>query len=728
METAIKFSMYQSKESKEKVDISVDEYCDMILKGKFQDQVLEARILKSKDETKYKAFKNTMPTIISSAIMNAGSKIANNVKELNGLICIDIDESVGIELITEVNKDPFTFISHRSIGGDGLCVFIKINSNKFIESFNEIGQYFWDKYNIVIDQSCKNINRLRFLSYDPSLYRNDSSKKFIAKTRLKKEPKKEEFIFVKSDFSEIIDKVKDLDLCQDNYDRYCKIGFAIGSQFGAQGLDYFKAICQSGSKYDPKEIEKHYKNFCKQGSVSIATFYFFVKEANIEIYSDNTKAAIKAVQVQKAQGIATVESVSKQLKVLKINVDEVLIKDLIDSKIDFKVSEDISNMAKLENFIVENYAPERNTITNEIKVDELVIDDYKLNTIYKTAAKVLDFSVSKADVRDVINSDSTKDFNPLNAFFSNREFTKGSLDAYIDCVHPQTEYNRWAFKKWIVGCVHNWLSPLNETKVSPLTFVLCGQKQGTGKTSFFRNLLPNELSEYLIEKKIDANEKDSMYNLAKGLICFDDEFGGLGSKDVKDFKRVADTNWIDIRLPYSAYYTKIKRKAGICGTTNEHNVLKDVTGNRRLLPCNVERIDYDKMVSIDTDSLWREAFSLWRSTDYDWKIYTTEDIEFLNNHTSVNIDINPIEELFFNLFSITENEAYRNESIYNQGDLLDFMNRNTATKVSKFDIKDIFIKNKIGYQAHRFNGFVKKGVKLYTRERDSEEKNDEIPF
>jgi len=108
--------------------------------------------------------------------------------------------------------------------------------------------------------------------------------------------------------------------------------------------------------------------------------------------------------------------------------------------------------------------------------------------------------------------------------------------------------------------------------------VLCGQKQGTGKTSFFRNLLPKELRKYLIEHRIDAKDKDSIYNLVKGLIVLDDEFGGLATKDVKDFKKIADANLIDIRLPYSAFYSKMKRKASLAGTSNESDVLKDVTG------------------------------------------------------------------------------------------------------------------------------------------------------
>ena len=721
----IKFSLYNSVGSKEKVDILCTDYCEMIIKGKYQDLVLNARAVK-KDEAKYKALKQKMPCITGSAIMNQGEKNKANIQHLNGLIVLDIDDDVNLELVNKINADQYTYISHRSFGGDGLCVFIKINPNKFLESFNELGQYYWDNFNLIIDQSCKNTNRLRFLSYDPYLFQNEKSKKFVAKTKIKKEVQKENFVFAKDDFTDIIDKVKDIDLCQDDYKRYCEIGFAIGSHFGTQGLDYFKAICQSGSKYDPKQIEKHYKNFCKQGGITISTFYYYVKEAGIEIYSEKTKATIKAVNVQKAQGKATLESVSNVLNIQKIEVDEKLINDLIESKIEYKIQEDLSNMAKLENFIIENYAPERNTITSEIKIDNVVIDDHKLNSIYKTACKILDFNVSKSDVRDIINSDSTKDFNPLNAFFSNKEFKTEQIDAYINCIQPQSEYNRWAFKKWIVGTVHNWISPLSETKVSPLTFVLCGQKQGTGKTSFFRNLLPGELKDYLIEKKIDANDKDSMYNLAKGLICFDDEFGGLATKDVKDFKRVADTNWIDIRLPYSAYYTKIKRRASICGTTNEANVLKDVTGNRRLLPVNVESIDYDKMISIDTDSLWREAFNLWRN-DFDWKIYKGEDIDYLNEHTTTNLDVNPVEEIFFSHFSLEETTTHSEKTIMNQGDILNYLNIHSGINVSKYDIKDIFTKNKMIYKVYKVKNVLKKGILLY-KEATFVQNNNEVPF
>jgi len=724
----IKFSSYKTVQDKNKIDIDLQFYIDSVKNGKYQDIILGARSVKN-DKQKYKEFKSQMPCITGSAIMNQGSKIESNIQEMNGLIVIDIDDTVDIETITKINLDKYTFISHRSFGGDGVCIFVKINPNKFLESFNELGQYYWDNFNLTIDPSCKNKNRLRYFSYDPYLFYNDKAKKYIAKSKIDK-VKKENFIFVQDDFSIILDKISTIDLCQDDYSRYVNIGFAIGSQFGENGLNYFKSICQNGSKYNPKDIEKHYKNFCKSGSVTIATFYHYVKQEGIEIYSEKTKKTITTVAAQKAQGTPTIESVKKHItEVLKLNApDENLIKQLIESKIDYSagIENDETEVNQLKMFIAENFNPIRDTITNEIFINKVLLDDIKLNTIYFAAKNCLDFNVNKSDVRDMINSEATQNYNALNEFFKFKTFEAGTIEKYVDCIEPKTEFNKWAFKKWIVGSIHNWCSPIHETKVSPLTLVLCGKKQGTGKTSFFRNLMPKELSKYLIEHKIDSKDKDSIYNLVKGLVVLDDEFGGLATKDVKDFKKIADANQIDIRLPYSAFYSKMKRKASLCGTSNDISILKDVTGNRRILPINVFSIDYDKMILIDTDSLWREAFSLWRS-DFDWKIYNSDDIDFLAANTNINLEVLPVEELFFNTFSIKETEEKSERRIMNQGEILNYLNIFTSINVSKYDVKDIFIKNNLDYKNYKIKGIIKKGVELFLKPEHAPISN-EVPF
>lgn len=731
----MKFSLYQNIKDLNKTDISIEEYIDIIKNGKYQDLVLTARAVK-KDPSKYKELKNKMPAITGSALMNQGSKVESNILEMNGLIVIDIDEDVNLQLLNKINEDKYTFVSHRSFGGDGVCIFVKINPNKFLESFNELGQYYWDNFNIMIDQACKNKNRLRYLSYDPYIFKNDAANKFIAKSKIVK-PKKQEFIFVQDDFGVIMDKIKNsnIDLIRDDYARLCDIGFAIGSKFGESGLQYFQAISQNSLKYSEltfsKKRELQYKNFCKPGNITIATFYHYVKEEGIEVYSELTKKTISTVALQKTQGTPTIESVKKHVtEVLKLDApSDELIKSIIDSKIDFQVESEESEVNQLKNFIQENYKPYRDYITNEIFINDKILDDIKLNSIYFSAKNCLDFNVNKSDVRDMINSEATPTLNPLNEFFGNKSFESGNIEKYANCIKPNNEYNVWALKKWLVGSVHNWLSPISETKVSPLTLVLCGQKQGTGKTSFFRNILPKELHKYLIEHRIDAKDKDSIYNLVKGLIVLDDEFGGLATKDVKDFKKIADSNKIDIRLPYSAFYSKMKRRASLCGTSNEVNILKDITGNRRILPINVESIDYDMMVKINTDDLWREVFKMWRE-GFDWKIYNAEDINYLNTHTQENIESMPIEELFFNFFDTKISEKHSERVILNKGELLNFMNIHTGLNVSKYDINDIFVKNKFTYKSNRVGAKVKFGIELFGRPSvtKSEEESEDMPF
>jgi hypothetical protein len=719
----IKFSKYPTAKSIDKIDIDIQDYIDMVQKGTYQDLILKARSVKN-DDVKYKECKIKAPVITGSAVMKNGNKTADNIEEMNGLIVIDIDDNVDLQLLNQINQDKYTMLSHRSFGGDGICVFVKINPNKFLESFNELAQYYWDNFNVAIDPSCKNKNRLRFISYDPYLFLNENSKKFIAKQTAKKE-KQHNFVFVNDDFQNILSQIQQqqIDLCQDDYDRYVRIGFGIASKFGESGFQYFDAICKYGSKYDGAKIEKHYKNFCKSsGQVTISTVYHYAKEAGLSLYSEKTQTIINRVAVAKSQGTPTLESIKISLD--KINnikdADDELINFLIESKKDYKqVDETLTESKRLQFFISENYNPVKDAITNEIFVNGQLLDDTKLNTIYFASKNFLDFNPSKSDVRDMINSDHTIIFNPLKDFFNQKLPTnyESVIEKYINCIEPKSDYNVWAFKKWLVGTIHNWLAPISEPKVSPLTLVLCGQRQGTGKTSFFRNLLPSDLQKYLIEHKIDAKDKDSIYNLVKGLLVLDDEFGGLATRDVKDFKKVADSNMIDIRLPYSAFFSKMKRRASLCGTSNEKDVLKDVTGNRRILPINVNKIDYNALISLNTAYLWLEAYQLYKN-NFDWKIFSNDDINFLYQSTKSNIENMPVEDLFFEHFSFDKNEFYELEVILNQGQILNYLNGVANFNISKYDIKDILIKNKLENQIYTRYGRSLRGYCLYTKRLD----------
>jgi len=66
-------------------------------------------------------------------------------------------------------------------------------------------------------------------------------------------------------------------------------------------------------------------------------------------------------------------------------------------------------------------------------------------------------------------------------------------------------------------------------------------------------------------------------------------------------------------------------------------------------------------------------------------------------------------------FSFECNSKFSERVILNKGEVLNIMTGKLLVKPSKYDIKDIFIKNKIEYKLYRVNGEMKKGFELYEK-------------
>lgn len=724
------FSYYTNQKSKKPSSVSLEWYTKAIQEGYWQDYVIPVRAeFESNGKSKkYSFLKNQSPIIMGSCLMKAGSKVKENVESLNGFLLVDIDTELSKDQYYAIREDKHTHIMHRSIGGAGYVVFIKIDTSKnWDELFLSVAQYYLDNFSIQIDISCKNKNRHRFISYDPDLFYNPKSSTY-RKTIKKKEPKKQDvnYVFTKSDFDNILSQIKErrLDLCREDYFRYVQIGMSLANEFGSQGEDAFHLVCSFGSKYDRDNATRDYKGFCKRanGKSSIGTFYYLCKEEGIDIYSEKTKTIINRVKVSKTQGEPTVKSVVKNLKAANeieaTKEDEELIDKLIKSKVDYSKNAnlEITEIEQVERFIVDTYAPYEDLISLVKYINgNTRMTDKENNDIYLQCKKSFDFNINKNDVNSILNSSAVREVDVLADFLEeNKHNETGYIEKYASAIHPNNDYNLWAFKKWIVGAIHNWMSDKDEVLVCPLTIVMCGQGHGTGKTSFLRNVVPKELRKYFAEGKIDGKDKDSMFRMSSNLIMFDDEFGGKGLKDVKEYKAYSDSNLITIRRPYKTMDEVYKRRAILCGTSNETDILKDVTGNRRIMPIKVDKIDYDLITSIDTRKMIIEAYNLWKS-GFDWKIFKEEDINYLKENTIENNEVLPVEEIFFKYFSLEKDDIYEVTKVVNQGEILNFLLFHTNMRVTKFDIKDIIVKNNLKYRTHRITNGVKKGILLYMK-------------
>lgn len=734
-------SLYDNVQTHENSNLSIESYIDFVRVGTNQDLVLKAREAKQKGDLDfYKQLKQSSKAVTGSCTFVSGvSKNTQNISSLNGLIVIDIDnEQVKPEVKTQLQNDQYTYIMHESFGGGyNYCIFVKIDSNRFEDSFENLAQYYFETYSIVIDKACKNKNRLRFLSYDTSIFVNDKATRWKAYKPKSKEVKAEQthYVFFEDDFDNILQQInsRGINICSD-YTRWVNVGMAIASHFGSMGADKFNFICSFSSKYDPKTNDRHYNGFVRAvangsngNTIGIGTFYYYCKEAGIELYSEKTKSIINTVQISKSQGNPTIDSVSSNLRTNGFNVtedDEDVIQLLIDSKVDYSklANAELKEIEVLENFILQRYEPQYNEIDQNLYANEnTLVDDRIMADIFLTCKKHLDLKkdLTERNVQLIMSSSSVTSFNPIVSFFQEHykeDCEKGIIEQYAKCIKPYNEYNVWAFKKWLVGAVYNWTCDDEDTDVCPHTMVLTGQEHGIGKTSFIRKMFPKELQKYFKEDRINMKDKDSMFRLGTSLAVLDDEFGGKSVKDDKEFKNVSDKSHITLRRPFQRFDVTVRRRAILAGTTNEIDILKDVTGNRRILPINFEGVDYNRMLEIDKVALLCEAYyELLHG--YDWRI-RGNDKDYLEKNTKDNVAVIPFEEIFFTHFSLEKSGYFTHEVIVNQGDITTYFNDKNI-KITKYDIRDVFIKNKLTSKGKSLNGVKKTGIKVWINHSNS---------
>lgn len=174
-------------------------------------------------------------------------------------------------------------------------------------------------------------------------------------------------------------------------------------------------------------------------------------------------------------------------------------------------------------------------------------------------------------------------------------------------------------KKWMISCVEAMYSDNGIRSQGVLT--LKGG-QGKGKTSWFKNLFPNDKNFFKDGESLDPNDKDSVIKVIK-YWCV--ELGELETTLKKDLERLK--GWLtsqkdEIRRPFARKESKFPRRTIFCATVNSDRFLRDETGNRRWWVIPVEEIDYNHKINIDL--LWAEIVHL-HSLGEKWHLTAEED-------------------------------------------------------------------------------------------------------
>ena len=654
----MKIQLFQTVFQKtSKVVTTIDQYFKDVKNGLWQDNILNYRAGKSEKEK--------IPSITASGTFR-DNRVASNLEKHSGIICIDCDAKYNPEIFKKrdlLGADKYIYAFHISVSGFGLALFIKINPSKHLESFLALEKYLADEYQIIIDQSCKDVSRLRFVSYDPEIFINEKSEKWAI--YLKKEfhtPQSFNPIYAKDDINYCVDQImnKGIDITNSYHD-WIRVAFSLCSELGESGRSFFHNISKNNVGYNAKSCDNKYSNCLKHNTnaTKINTFFWLCKNAGITIKLQSTKriedvARVRRKSIGKSGSCKDEMTAKKDAEKYLLEIDGITnSKDVIDKV--FNLSETELNQSEESGIsqvieYINSLNIKFNIVTKFPEIAGEQITDKITNSIYLTCRELYPKAkVTKDLICSILESDRIKEYNPFLDFIEKNSHLKpsGNIEKLCSCIHVPinnyTDYVGIFLEKWLLSII----ASIHGT-YSLLILVLIGE-QSTNKTNFFRNLLPEELENYYAESKLDKGIDDEIL-MSKKLLIIDDEFGGKSKKEAEKLKDLSSKQKITARKSYGHYSEDFKRIAVLGGTSNEIEVINDTTGNRRIIPIQIIQIDFEKYKKIDKTDLFMELYWKWEKIGDGWML-TKQEIAILNENTTSFIEITMEEDSILKHFS-----------------------------------------------------------------------------
>lgn len=209
------------------------------------------------------------------------------------------------------------------------------------------------------------------------------------------------------------------------------------------------------------------------------------------------------------------------------------------------------------------------------------------------------------DIRRYVNSDDIELYDPLNEYLEGLPKWDGKDRVEALARRIPTSYESWPelFHLWMRSMVAMWMGKGQLTGNS-LVPLLIG-RQGCGKSSFCRILLPQQLRDYYNDRINFKNETDLNLGLTSfGLINLD-EFDKITQRQQIVLKYLVSTADLKYRPPYGKAYSEHRRFASFIGTTNEMMPLTDPSGARRFV-CVLVEGDVDFRSPVDYTQLYAQ--------------------------------------------------------------------------------------------------------------------------
>ena len=270
--------------------------------------------------------------------------------------------------------------------------------------------------------------------------------------------------------------------------------------------------------------------------------------------------------------------------------------------------------------------------------------------------QLADIRVSIKDVRNFLESDYIKNYNPIEEYLFqcyDKWDGKDHIRALARTV--PTANPHWAdwFYTWFLGMVDQWRGYSHRqygNSVAPLLI----SKQGYNKSTFCRRLLPPEL-QWGYSDNLILSEKRQVYQaMAQFMVINLDEFNQISPLVQQGFlKNLIQLPTLKYKPPYGSHVMEFPRLASFIATSNMKDILSDPSGNRRFIGVELTG-PIDVSVRPNYQQLFAQALSALNNGEKSY--FDAQQVKLIMKSNSQFEIIQPIDQYFLLYFELIDNE------------------------------------------------------------------------
>ena len=361
----------------------------------------------------------------------------------------------------------------------------------------------------------------------------------------------------------------------------------------------------------------------------------------------------------------------------------------VSSKEEVKKAKSCSLMQEVTAFLTSRYRFRFNVLTEETEVAEVTnnipdthlrytkVDERWMNTLSMEAIET-GIDCWDRDIQRFVRSRRISEYHPFTAYFEQLPEWDGT-DRVSALARRVSDNPVWVngFHRWMLGLSAQWMqfrpdtnnanrannansanntSSINRANsVAPL---LVSSRQGLGKSTFCRLLMPDALKAYYTESYDLSSPASAEAKLAAyGLINLD-EFDKLSASKMPLLKNLMQASALNIRKAYKRSASALPRIASFIGTSNREDLLVDRTGSRRFLCVSLEHA-IDCVTPVEHEQLYAQLKAELLSGERSW--FNKEEEQAIQQHNALFYKHIPEEEVFRLCFRFATKEDHPQE-------------------------------------------------------------------